>query len=191
MNEKLLATARFYFAQSVFMENIHYKAYGRLQKKQERNKTIVIIIAALTFITIILQIFGLDFRSQSILTMVSYLGLILTGASLIYEIANKDDISEIKCSHKSSAEEYKSVRDRYMCLIEEIMNDRGTYESLSFRRNSLQEEYSRIGKYAPCTTYDDYTNAQKSLGVNGSNSEEFTWSNEEINRFLPTELRIK
>lgn len=191
MNEKLLATARFYFAQSVFMENIHYKAYGRLQKKQKRNKTIVIIIATLTFLTIVLQIIGLDVRSQSILTMVSYLGLILTGASLIYEIANKEDISEIKCGHKSSAEEYKCVRDRYMCLIEEIMNDSDSYEKLSLRRTSLQEEYSRIGKYAPSTTYDDYTKAQKSLGVSGSRSEEFTWSNEEINRFLPKELRIQ
>lgn len=191
MNEKLLATARFYFAQSVFMENCHYKAYGRLQKKQERNKTIVIIIASLTFLTIVLQIIGLDIRSQFILTMVSYLGLILTVASLIYEIANKEDISEIKCGHKNSAEEYKCVRDKYMCLIEEIMNDSGSYEKLSLQRNSLQEEYSRIGKYAPCTTYDDYIKAQKSLGLSGSSNEEFTWSNDEINLFLPVELRIK
>ena len=40
------------------------------------------------------------------------------------------------------------------------------------------------------TNEDDYKSAQKSLGLNGE-GETFTWSKEEINEFLPIELREK
>jgi len=52
-----------------------------------------------------------------------------------------------------------------------------------------QQQYSNIGKYSPTTAYEDYQEAQKGLGLKGSSDEEFTWSDEEINRFLPKKLR--
>ena len=46
-----------------------------------------------------------------------------------------------------------------------------------------------IGKFSPATTGDDYSSAQKKLGLKNQ-GEAFTWSNEEIDRFLPEELRL-
>ena len=51
-------------------------------------------------------------------------------------------------------------------------------------------DYSTLGKYSMTTNEDDYKSAQKSLGLNGE-GETFTWSKEEINKFLPIELREK
>lgn len=190
MNKKLLATARFYFAQCVFMNNIHYKSYSRLEGLQNRNRHIVLGIASATLIAIILQIVGLELQYDSLLRVLSFCGMILTGAGLVFEIYNKEDISEIKCQHRNAAEEYKIKRDQFMSLIEEIMSSSRSEKELrkSFKR--LQDSYSNIGKYSPTTTGSDYSNAQTGLGLKEDSNEEFTWSSEEIDKFLPITLRI-
>ncbi|MBA7534465.1 hypothetical protein ES705_26712 [subsurface metagenome] len=55
MNEKFLATIRFYFAQSVFMNCIHNKAHDRLSSIQSRHRKITFGIAGTTLVVIILQ----------------------------------------------------------------------------------------------------------------------------------------
>jgi len=191
MNENLLATVRFYFAQSVFLTTCHYKAHNRLEKIQDRNRLIVMIISGTTLILIILRMIGLEIDLQEILEILSYCGLLLTGSSLLFTMFNKEDKSELKNQHKNIAEEYKDLRDKYMGLIEEIMSASGNDADLRGKRDKFQKAYSFIGKYAPSTTYEDYTEAQKSLGLNGQNDEEFTWSDNEIDRFLPKNLRLE
>jgi SMODS and SLOG-associating 2TM effector domain family 4 len=191
MNKNLLSTARFYFAQSVFLTTCHYKAFNRLTKKQGRNNYIVMSISGATLILIILQMIGLKIAYQELLEILSYCGLILTGSSLIYTMFNMEDISEIKNQHKNIAEEYKSLRDKYMGLIEEIMSTSKDEVELRKKRDEYQKAYSAIGKYAPSTTCVDYVEAQKGLGINGEDNEEFTWSNKEIDNLLPCELRIE
>lgn len=189
MNTKLLATIRFYFAQCVFMNNIHYKAHSRLNSVQKRNRYIVFGIASITLIVIILQVVGLETKSPNLLSVLSFTGMILTGAGLMFELYNKEDISEIKCQHRSVAEEYKILRDQFMSLIEEIMSGSKTEPELRLDFQKLQNAYSLIGKYSPTTTGTDYTETQSGLGIGENGNEEFTWSDEEIDKFLPHALR--
>jgi hypothetical protein len=116
--------------------------------------------------------------------------MILTGASLMFTIFSNEDIGEIKSQHKNIAEEYKTLRDRYMLLIEEIMSNGSDEKALRSKGQQFQKSYSAIGKYAPSTTYNDYQVAQNNLGLGNNSDEEFTWSDEEIDRFLPSSLRI-
>ena len=102
----------------------------------------------------------------------------------------KEDISEIKINHRLAAEYYKELRDIYLLLLEEIASNEGNLSELRSRSKEYQQQYSNIGKYSPTTTYEDYKDAQTSLGLNGNSDEEFTWKDEEINRFLPEKLRI-
>lgn len=190
MNKKLLATIRFYFAQCVFMNTIHYKAHSRLSKVQERNRYIVFGIASATLIVIILQIIGLETTSPNLLSVLSFCGMILTGAALMYELYNKEDISEIKCQHRNVAEEYKMLRDQFMSLIEEVMTSSRSVAELRLNFKELQNAYGLIGKSSPTTTSDDYSNAQSRLGIGSNIDEDFTWSDTEIDRFLPIALRI-
>ncbi len=191
MNKKLLASVRFYFAQSVFMTNCHYKAHGRLVKQMNKNRYIVIGISGGTLVAIILQTIGLKTNCQQLLDILSYCGLLLTGASLLYTMFNKEDISELKCQHRSIAEDFKSLRDKYMGLIEEIMSESKREDELREKKDKYQKEYSLLGKYAPATTYNDYLETQKNLGLKGQKDEEFTWADEEIDLFLPNKLRLK
>jgi hypothetical protein len=191
MNKNLLATVRFYFAQSVFMTNCHYKAYNRLAKRMNRNRYIVIGISVGTLVAIILQTVGLKIGSESLLAILSYCGLILTGSSLIFTMFDREDISDLKNHHRNIAEEFKELRDRYMGLIEDIMNESEDTDHLRKRRDEYQKAYSFLGKYAPPTTYEDYLETQKSLGLSGQKDQEFTWSDKEIDLFLPYALRLE
>ncbi len=177
------------------MDNIHYKAYNRLQKRQDLYKTITLWISGSTLVLIILQVIAFQvfldkILLNTVLQLLSYVGLILTATSLIFSMFHKEDISEIKINHRLAAESYKELRDLYLLLIEEITSSSDNLSELRNKSKEYQTLYSKIGKYSPTTTYDDYQEAQKGLGLKGNSNEEFTWSNEEINRFLPEELRI-
>lgn len=190
MNDKLLANVRFYFAQSVFMNNCHYKAYDRLKKKKRTINTFVVSVSAATLILLILQIIGLERKDQDFLNLLAHIGLLVVGTSLIFEMFNKDDVAMVLVQHKIFAEKYKSLRDEYMSLIEEIMNNSKPENELRLMKDALQKKYSSIGEHAPETTGKDYESAQKNLGASGNSDEEFTWSDEEINKFLPKQLRL-
>lgn len=190
MNNKLLSTVRFYFAQSVFMGNCHYKAYGRLESSRKRFSNISIGITVITVIVLCLQVIG--FKEENLkfcLNIASFLGLAATAASIFFQFLTKEDVSLIMWQHKLAAENYQSLRDEYMGLIEAVLSGALTDEALRFKRDELQKRYSALGLYSPTTSYDDYQQTQKGLGLSGNSDEEFTWSNEEIDRFLPKQLR--
>ncbi len=191
MNKKLLANVRFYFAQSVFNSNCHYKAYSRLEKRKKNISTFVKLISGLTLFLLVLQVIGLENDLKSLLNIVAFIGLLLTGISLIFELFNSEDITLEMCKQNMYAEKYKALRDEYMSLIEEIMSNSSSESSLRRKRKKLQKKYSSIGENAPTTNYKDYQASQKSLGLAGNDNEEFTWSNKEIDKFLPKELRLE
>jgi hypothetical protein len=58
------------------------------------------------------------------------------------------------------------------------------------KRDLLQEQYQIIASLSPQTNSDDYQKAQKTLLGKTVSDEEFTWSDSEIDRFLPRELRL-
>lgn len=106
---------------------------------------------------------------------------------MIFEMFTRSDLTEFICSHKQTAEEYKSLRERFVDLIRQIMDGKPK-DCTEPQLQRLLDEYSLIGRHSFDTTVDDYCKAQQKLGLHG-NGESFTWSNEEIDRFLPEELR--
>ncbi|RLD60187.1 MAG: hypothetical protein DRJ01_10090 [Bacteroidetes bacterium] len=194
MNPLLLSTTRHFFAQCVFMNSIHYKAYDRLQKRQNLYKNITTWVSGSTLVLITLEVvvfqgFSDKETLNTILSVFSYVGLILTAISLLFTMFHKEDISEIKINHRIAAETYKELRDSYLLLIEEIASNESNFSELRNKSKEYQKQYSSIGKYSPTTTYEDYQAAQKGLGLDRNSDEEFTWSDKEINRFLPKKLR--
>ena len=190
MNEKLLANARFYFAQSVFTCNCHFKAMDRLEKYEKRLSIFIKIISSLTIVALILQIIGFENNFRCILKIASYLGLFATAGGLICERFSKSERIHKIFQHKMYAEKYKCLRDRYMSLIEEIMSNSFPEDQLRKKRDCLQKRYSCLGENAPATENNDYKQTQKGLGISKDNKEEFTWSDSEINNFLPKQLHI-
>ena len=83
----------------------------------------VFSFSAVTIILLVLQIIGLDRNYQHLIGVSAFVGLILTGASLIFGLICKEDLSLLMCQQKNTAEKYKMLRDSYMSLIEEIMSN--------------------------------------------------------------------
>jgi len=190
MNEKLLASVRFYFAQSVFNSRCHFIAMDRLEKKEKKLSIFIGIVSAITIISLILQILGLEKNYQKIINIATYLGLLTTAISLIFEIFNKNDRIKEIFRHKIYAEKYKTLRDKYMGLIEEIMSNSISEDQLRSKRDKFQNNYSRIGEFAPSTESIDYEQTRIGLGISKYNKEEFTWADSEIDKFLPKQLHI-
>lgn len=188
-NEQLLASVRFYFAQSVFNSSCHFQAHGRLNKVKKMVSAFIKVIAGATLTLLILQVIGFQAKSQDLLNVLAYIGMIITGTSLVFEYFNNDRSQEIFL-HKSHAEKYKTLRDEYMGLIESIMSNAYDEEELRNRRDQMQIRYSSIGEHAPETNGDDYAKTQKALGLGNNNDEQFTWSDTEIDKFLPVHLRL-
>ena len=190
MNEKLLANIRVYFAQSVFMCNCHFKAMHRLEKKEKNLSKVVAIISSITILSLIFLIIGFEKNIQHIVTIATYIGLLTTASSLIYERFYKSDRIEKIFLNRMYAEKYKTLRDKYVNLIEEIMSAFTVEDQIRKKSDDLQKQYSSIGESAPSIDAVDYEQARAGLGISKLNNEEFTWADSEINKFLPKQLQI-
>jgi len=183
----ILGEGRFYFAQCVFNTSCHYSAVDRYEKQRTFRLNLAMGITILTIIIMIATILCWECNNTSWLKMLSVISTISSGVSLSFEFYNRADLTEVMFYHKQAAEHYKTLREKFMDLIRQIKSE--VPETITEGNMQLNlHDYSLIGRYALQTTSQDYKSAQKKLGLNGG-SESFTWSNEEIDRFLPTELR--
>lgn len=82
-----------------------------------------------------------------------------------------------------------ALRGKYSLLITDILSGGVKPEAMRSRRDSLQDEYRTVSELSPQTSSVDYTTAQSQLGLTGGDSEQYTWSDSEINKFLPNDLR--
>lgn len=183
----ILGEARFYFAQCVFNCSCHYATYNRYEKKRNKRHNYALLISVFSIIILSFTVVCWETGWQKFLRILSLLSTILTAASMIFELYNKEDLTEIMCYHKQSAEDYKQLRDSFMDIIRQIKLN-VNYEIIEQKLQLCLHDYGILGKYSLSTNEDDYVTAQKNLGLVGV-GESFTWSSEEIDKFLPIELR--
>lgn len=185
MDKKNLAIVRQSFAQTVFTHQVQESAANRNTRYSKNIKIINIVTVAIVLILVLLQ---------SIFPQSNFLNFIALGVS-IFEIMflmvqlnfNFEDRAS---SHKMSALEYMGIRDEYRMLITDIMSGSLEKGVLVEKRNSLQNKYQQVSKMSPTTTSRDFASAQLSLNNKIVQGEQFTWSDKDIDRFLPEDLRI-
>lgn len=187
MDTKNLSIVRQTFANTVFTHKVQEVAAEHQEKKAFRVK---ITNIALVSVVLVLLFFQASYPDQ---IMFSYIGVGVTISEVIFLIIQLSfSFEQRMIMHKNSALKYMGLRDSYRSLIADIMNESITNEALLARRDLLQREYQVISDLAPQTGGQEYTEAQKRLNkrcvVQG---EEFTWSDEEIDWFLPEKLRLK
>ena len=185
--EYILGETRFYFAQCVFNVKVHYSAHDRIAKARSCKQWIAGAISVGTIVLLVFNIIAWECSCQTILSIVSFAGLVLTAASLSFEVFNRQDLTELMCCHKQAAQDYMSLRDQFMDLIRQI-KEGGNLEDVSKQVQVCLRDYSKLGAYALPTTWKDYVSAQKKLGLY-RNDEQFTWTSQQIDKFLPIELR--
>ncbi len=186
MNEKNLAIIRQSFAQTVFTHQVQEIAAADRRKKVFWIKLLNVIFVAIVLVLLVLQ--TRDTRHF----IYSYFGAGITIAEVVFLIIQLTfDFENQSLLHKNSALKYMALRDRYRLLITDIMTEHGNKRDLVARRNSLQDEYQSISDLSPATGKNEYDSAQIALNIKGLVSgEQFTWSDKEIDHFLPEALRL-
>ena len=175
------------FGRVVWTHKTHEKCADIFAERQKYLKTIEIAVSALTTTSLLSSVFG----DQKIGTII---GAVFSSITLGITIYTKDfDFGKISKSHIDTANKLWNVRELYISLIADIKVKSLNIDEIKIARDNLQKELNLIYLNAPRTNYRAYELASKSLNKHGqiNQGEEMTFSDDEIDRFLPKDLRRK
>ena len=95
------------------------------------------------------------------------------------------NLVETAQKHKQAANNLWLIREKYQSLITDLVIGNKTLEVIQKERDVLMEELNSVYSSAPSTNSKAYRKAQKALKQN----EDMTFSDEEIDVFLPRALK--
>lgn len=181
-----LSIVRQSFASTVFTHKVQEVAAETQQRKALVVKVFNIGLVGIILLLLVLQVKYPD------KTYLSNFATAVTLIEIFFLIIQLNfNFEEKMVMHKNSALKYLGLRDRYRSLIADIMSESISQETLISRRDALQCEYQTISDLASQTGSKDYTEAQKRLNKRGAvEGEEFSWSDAEIDWFLPENLKL-
>ena len=184
MDQSLLSEVRFMFAQSVFGHTIQNMAAVR---KEAYSRWFNWFQIALTFaVIIILGVQAMGVRES----WLNIIGIISAVMDLAFIVVNLTfGFSDQAAAHRTAARKYLALRGQYLSLITDIISSKTKSQLLYSRRDALNETYRNLSDSPPASTAD-YVDTQHALNTSGNDGEEqFTWSDTEIDRFLPSGLK--
>lgn len=181
MDKINLQVVRESFGRVVWTHKTHEKSVEIEEKKAKKTKWCNICLTGLTFLSFVASIL---FSDQNWFLYISAVLLVITLSFTVYLLSfNPEKKSE---SHRYTAKELWLIREKYVNLIADIMNERVEPNIIEKRRDQLTKDSAILYKFAPQTSPEAYEKASNALKLN----EELTFSNDEINSFLPKDLHI-
>ena len=179
LNEILEAQIRGCFGRVVWTHKTQEKCADILTRRNSFFKIAQIALSALTTSGILLTIFG----DSKIVGAAS--ALISTALLALNAYLKNYDLGEIAQKHTNSASLLWDVREKYLSLLTDIKSGALDAVAIRDRRDELQKELLSVYTGSPRTLGQAYQEASKALKKN----EELTFSDEEIDTFLPKALR--
>lgn len=167
------------FGRLVWTHTTHQKCIDLLEKKEKRIKKWQIALNTISATGLITYIIN----NQSWIPPISALLTTIALALDIYCLSY--DMGKEKESHINLVNKLWNIREKYFSLLTDIKIRKVNPDEIIIRRDTLQEELNEAYKNGPRTNSKAYKLATKAL----KQDEEMTLHNEEINRFLPKELR--
>ena len=167
------------YGRVVYSHKTHEKCADILLTKLGTIRLWQILLSAITTAGFIGTVFGAGKCS-------AVGGLIVSTALLALNAYTKNyDLGELAQKHKQAANDLWLIREKYLsCLVDIRMKER-PLEALQEQRDKLTEELHTVYSGAPSTTFKAYKKAQKALQT----MEDMTFSDTEIDAFLPKELK--
>ena len=175
----LEAQLRECFCRVVYSHKTHEKQADILLKRLSRIKLCQIILSAIVTGSFIFRVFGLAEIGFIIGVIVS---AVLLGLTLYMKDYN---LGECAQKHKQAANDIWLIREKYQSLITDLVMGGKPLEVIQHERDVLMEDLHVVYSNAPTTSPQAYGAAQKALKQN----EDMTFSEKEIDAFLPTELK--
>ena len=177
---QLLALAREFYGRVTYTHKTHEKDRELWTGRAARAKAANICLAGVTTAFAI----GSAINPASKITLfVTCLFAGLNTAFVIYQLSF--DPSGKSDEHRRVAKDLLTLRDQYLILIQEILVSNVPTDRLLRSLETLCAETSLVYKYAPDSSARAYRLASKGL----KRDQESTFSNDEIDRLLPDDLR--
>lgn len=167
------------FGRVVYTHKTHEKCADILLKRLSMVKLWQIILSAVTTAGFIGAAFGAGQIGALLGVLVSTVLLALNAYTKNY------DLGELAQKHRQAGADLWIIREKYLSLITDLKMGEKPIESLQAERDALLEELHAAYSGAPSTTYEAYRKAQEAL----QKLEDMTFSDEEIDAFLPKQLR--
>ena len=167
------------FGRVVYSHKTHEKQSDILVKWLSRIKFCQIILSAIVTGSFIFRVFGLAEIGFIIGVIVS---AVLLGLTLYMKDYN---LGECAQKHKQAANDIWLIREKYQSLITDLAMGEKPLEVIQQERDVLMEDLHVVYSNAPTTSPRAYGEAQNALQWN----EDMTFSEKEIDAFLPTELK--
>ncbi len=169
------------YGRAVYSHVVHEKCADIYLKRLTRIKTWQIILSAITTGTLLISLLGEG-------KLGTIIGAIFSTILLALNTYTQDyDLGELAQKHSETASKLWEIRESYLSLLTDMTVNSLTLEQAQAKRDTLQKALASVYQNAPRTNEKAYTKAQKALKVD----EQMTFSDEEINKFLPNNLRSK
>lgn len=181
MDKVNLQIVRESFGRVVYSHKTHEKECEILEGRAGMEKWVNVALTALTFGGIVSNIF-IDQASIKVITAII---ATTTLGFTIYQLSFSPE--KLAAKHRIVAKELWYIREKYVSLIADILSKSLSKEQIQKRRDDLIDQLGTIYKFAPQTSSEAYKKAQKALKI----SEEMTFSDKEIDQFLPKELKLQ
>jgi len=178
--EKILESQiREIYGRVVYTHKTHEKCADVLKRRSDCLKLAEIILSAATTTSILIVLFGEGKTFQLIAAIFSTILLALT-------LYSKDfHLLAIAEKHKQAALDILGIREKLLSLLVDIKMGNKDISQLQESRDELNEQLVNAYKGAPKTINKAYDIASIALKEN----EEFTFSEVEIDKFLPESIR--
>ena len=167
------------FGRVVYSHKTHEKCADILLSRLSRIKLSQIVLSAITAGGFISVVFGSG-------QVGAILGVCVSVVLLALNIYTKDyNLGELAQQHKLAANALWLVREKYLSLLTDLAIGNRSLESLQKERDDLTRELHCVYNGCPGTTFRAYRKAREALRT----SEEMSFSDQEIDEFLPAQLR--
>lgn len=167
------------YGRVIYTHKTHEKCADVLKTRSDCLKFAEIFLSAATTTSILIVVFGEEKVFQFIAALCS---TILLGITLYSKDFNLLAIAE---KHKQAALNILEIREKLLSLLVDIKIGNKEIKQFQQTRDVLNEQLVNTYRGAPKTINKAYQIASKALQQN----EEFTFSDAEIDKFLPGSLR--
>lgn len=167
------------YGRVIYTHKTHEKCADILKKRSNCIKITEIVLSALITTSILGIIFQDGLKLQLLAAILSTILLCLT-------LYSKDfNLLALAEKHKQAAIDTLEIREKLLSLLIDIRIGNKEIEIFQTQRDKLNEELINTYRGAPKTINKAYLIASKALKEN----EEFTFSDEELDKLLPEILR--
>lgn len=167
------------FGRVVYSHKTHEKCADILHRRLATIKLSQIILSAITTGGFVAAVLGAGTAGAIIGIIVSTILLVLNAYTKNY------DLGELAQKHKQAANDLWLIREKYLSLLTDLAMQGTDIAILQQRRDVLLDELHAVYTGAPSTTFQAYRKAQEAL----QKFEDLTFSDEEIDAFLPKHLK--